>query len=77
MRSCVKHCERITALQRTQGSTTLFVTHDQIEALTMADRIAVLNEGRYHPGVALLKTSTTGQLTLLFAQSLVGSHASI
>jgi len=33
-------------LQRTQGSTTLFVTHDQIEALTMADRIGVLNEGR-------------------------------
>jgi multiple sugar transport system ATP-binding protein len=33
-------------LQKTQGSTTLFVSHDQIEALTMADRIAVLNEGR-------------------------------
>lgn len=33
-------------VQKTQGSTTLFVTHDQIEALTMADRIAVLNEGR-------------------------------
>jgi multiple sugar transport system ATP-binding protein len=33
-------------LQKTQNSTTLFVTHDQIEALTMADRIAVLNEGR-------------------------------
>ena len=33
-------------LQKIQGSTTLFVTHDQIEALTMADRIAVLNEGR-------------------------------
>jgi multiple sugar transport system ATP-binding protein len=33
-------------LQRIQGSTTLFVTHDQIEALTMADRLAVLNEGR-------------------------------
>jgi multiple sugar transport system ATP-binding protein len=32
-------------LQKTQRSTTLFVTHDQIEALTMADRIAVLNEG--------------------------------
>lgn len=32
-------------LQKTQGNTTLFVTHDQIEALTMADRIAVLNEG--------------------------------
>jgi multiple sugar transport system ATP-binding protein len=33
-------------LQKTQGSTTLFVTHDQIEALTMGDRIAVLNAGR-------------------------------
>jgi len=33
-------------LQKTQGNTTLFVTHDQIEALTMADRIAVLDEGR-------------------------------
>ncbi len=33
-------------LQKTQGITTLFVTHDQIEALTMADRIAVLNNGR-------------------------------
>ncbi|HMQ56549.1 MAG TPA: ABC transporter ATP-binding protein [Anaerolineae bacterium] len=33
-------------LQRTQGSTTLFVTHDQVEALTMADRIAVLNQGQ-------------------------------
>ena len=33
-------------LQKTESSTTLFVTHDQIEALTMADRIAVLDEGR-------------------------------
>jgi multiple sugar transport system ATP-binding protein len=33
-------------LQKTQHSTTLFVTHDQIEALTMADRIAVLDHGR-------------------------------
>jgi ABC-type sugar transport system ATPase subunit len=33
-------------LQKTQGNTTLFVTHDQIEALTMADRIAILNQGR-------------------------------
>ncbi len=33
-------------LQKTQGSTTLFVTHDQIEALTMGDRIAVLDGGR-------------------------------
>jgi multiple sugar transport system ATP-binding protein len=33
-------------IQKTQSSTTLFVTHDQIEALTMADRIGVLKEGR-------------------------------
>ncbi|MBK8047138.1 MAG: ABC transporter ATP-binding protein [Anaerolineales bacterium] len=33
-------------LQKTQGDTTLLVTHDQIEALTMADRIAVLDRGR-------------------------------
>ncbi|MFN2224362.1 MAG: ABC transporter ATP-binding protein [Chloroflexota bacterium] len=33
-------------IQKTQGSTTLFVTHDQVEALTMADRIAVLDNGR-------------------------------
>src|SRR5512136_3502338 len=33
-------------LQKTLGGTILFVTHDQIEALTMADRIAVLNQGR-------------------------------
>jgi multiple sugar transport system ATP-binding protein len=33
-------------VQKTQGSTTLFVTHDQIEALTMGDRIGVLNKGR-------------------------------
>jgi multiple sugar transport system ATP-binding protein len=32
-------------LQKTEGTTTLFVTHDQIEALTLADRIAVLNSG--------------------------------
>lgn len=33
-------------LQKTQHSTTLFVTHDQVEALTMADRIAVMRECR-------------------------------
>lgn len=33
-------------IQKTRASTTLYVTHDQIEALTMADRIAVLDQGR-------------------------------
>jgi spermidine/putrescine ABC transporter ATP-binding subunit len=33
-------------IQRTVGITTLFVTHDQEEALTLSDRIAILSEGR-------------------------------
>ena len=33
-------------LQRSLGVTTIYVTHDQVEALTMSDRIAVLNEGK-------------------------------
>lgn len=32
--------------QRQLGATTLYVTHDQIEAMSMADRVAVLDEGR-------------------------------
>ncbi len=32
-------------LQKEIGVTTIYVTHDQIEAMTMADRIAILNEG--------------------------------
>jgi multiple sugar transport system ATP-binding protein len=35
----------IKHLQKDQGITTLFVTHDQIEALTMADRLAVMQHG--------------------------------
>ena len=33
-------------LQRRLGITTIYVTHDQAEALAMADRIALINEGR-------------------------------
>ena len=36
----------LTALQREVGITFVFVTHDQDEALTMSDRIAVFNHGR-------------------------------
>ncbi len=35
----------IKALQRRLGVTTILVTHDQEEALTMADRIVVMNQG--------------------------------
>ncbi|WP_312425042.1 ABC transporter ATP-binding protein [Kosakonia cowanii] len=40
----VRH--EIKALQKRLGFTSLIVTHDQQEALVMADRIAVLNQGR-------------------------------
>ncbi|WP_447763161.1 ABC transporter ATP-binding protein [Sphingopyxis panaciterrae] len=33
-------------LHRTLGTTTLYVTHDQVEAMTLADRIIVLRDGR-------------------------------
>lgn len=36
----------IRAIQRELGITTLFVTHDQEEALSMSDRIVVMNGGR-------------------------------
>jgi multiple sugar transport system ATP-binding protein len=35
----------LKALQQQLGTTTVFVTHDQAEAMTMADRIAVLDHG--------------------------------
>jgi putative spermidine/putrescine transport system ATP-binding protein len=38
--------EEIKAVQRELGITTIYVTHDQEEALSMSDRIVVMNEGR-------------------------------
>ncbi|WP_280393309.1 ABC transporter ATP-binding protein [Nocardia brasiliensis] len=37
---------QIAALQRRLGTTTVYVTHDQVEAMTMGDRVAVLRDGR-------------------------------
>ena len=36
---------QIASLQRRLGVTTVYVTHDQIEAMTMGDRIALLKDG--------------------------------
>ncbi|MGV0642102.1 ABC transporter ATP-binding protein [Mycolicibacterium sp. XJ879] len=37
---------QIAALQRRLGTTTVYVTHDQVEAMTMGDRVAVLRDGK-------------------------------
>ncbi|WP_232716870.1 ABC transporter ATP-binding protein [Gordonia metallireducens] len=37
---------QIAALQRRLGTTTVYVTHDQVEAMTMGDRVAVLKNGQ-------------------------------
>jgi multiple sugar transport system ATP-binding protein len=42
MRGEIKH------LQRTLGTTMIYVTHDQLEAMSMADTIAVMHDGELH-----------------------------
>lgn len=37
---------QIVSLQQQLGTTTIYVTHDQTEAMTMGDRIAVMNQGK-------------------------------
>ncbi|MGL6261759.1 ABC transporter ATP-binding protein [Vibrio sp. WXL210] len=36
----------ITALHQSLGSTMIYVTHDQVEAMTMADKVGVVHQGR-------------------------------
>jgi len=38
-------CEELRRLHERIGATTVYVTHDQVEAMAMADRIAVMNHG--------------------------------
>jgi putative spermidine/putrescine transport system ATP-binding protein len=38
--------DEIRDIQRRLGITAIFVTHDQVEALTLSDRVAVMNEGQ-------------------------------
>ena len=38
-------CEELRDLHDSIGATTVYVTHDQLEAMSMADRIAVMNHG--------------------------------
>ncbi len=38
-------CEELRLLHNRIGATTVYVTHDQIEAMSMADRICIMNQG--------------------------------
>ena len=71
--------EQIREIQRELGLTTIFVTHDQEEALTMSDRIFLMNQGRivqsgdaetlYTAPVDLFAAGFIGNYNLLDAQS--------
>ncbi len=62
---------QLVQLHRTLGTTMIFVTHDQVEAMTMAQRVAVMNSGRVEqlaPPLDVYRTPST-----LFVASFVGS----
>ena len=45
--SCASRCARRSpSCSRRTGTTMLYVTHDQVEAMTLGDRVAVLHQGR-------------------------------
>ncbi len=64
--------EELKALQKTLGITFIFVTHDQGEALSMADRVAVFNDGQRSCRSARPRRSTRGRKSR-FVADFVGS----
>jgi len=61
----------LVRLHRTLGTTIIYVTHDQVEAMTMAQRVAVMHRGRVEqiaPPLDVYRTPST-----LFVASFVGS----
>ena len=63
----------IKALHQKVGTTSIYVTHDQIEAMTLADRVVVLNHGRIEQQdtpLELYKTPAN-----LFVAAFIGSPA--
>jgi putative spermidine/putrescine transport system ATP-binding protein len=63
--------DEIRAIQRRLGITTVFVTHDQEEALAVSDRIAVMNEGVLHQVASPEELYARPQT--LFAAQFIGS----
>lgn len=50
---------QIVGLQRQLGTTTIYVTHDQVEAMTMGDRIAIMRAGEIQQVASPLTLYTT------------------
>jgi len=63
----------IKDLQRKIGTTSVYVTHDQVEAMTLADRLVVMNEGRAEQIGAPLDVYEHPEST--FAAGFIGSPA--
>jgi multiple sugar transport system ATP-binding protein len=63
----------IGELHQRLGTTTIYVTHDQIEAMTMADRIVVMNGGRVEQVGSPLELYDTPRN--LFVAGFIGSPA--
>jgi putative spermidine/putrescine transport system ATP-binding protein len=76
--------EEIRELQRALGITTIFVTHDQEEALSMSDRIVVMSDGRmeqvgtpfeiYNRPRSRFVASFVGTLSLLEGRAEIGGR---
>jgi putative spermidine/putrescine transport system ATP-binding protein len=67
--------EEIRRLQQELGITTLFVTHDQEEALSMADRVAVMHAGRLEQCAAPVELY--GRPATAFVAEFVGTMSRI
>jgi sn-glycerol 3-phosphate transport system ATP-binding protein len=76
----------IRRLQRRLGTTMLYVTHDQLEALTLADRLVVMNAGRIeqvgtpsdlydHPETLFVATFIGSPSMNLVPTEFIASHA--
>ena len=67
----MKNAHAVKKLQEQLGTTLIFVTHDQIEAMTLAHRIALMKDGRFE------QIGTPAELydkpASPFVQSLLGS----
>jgi len=74
----VRMREEVRQLQRKIGITTVFVTHDQEEALTIADRIAVMKDGVLQqvdtPGALYARPQTLFVADFIGTMNLIPAH---